>query len=79
MISPAGVPILWQCWMIQADLPPTACGNPLLHDLPVVFSGVNYPKSPTVERYPNVTGYADAPDYLNTVRMLERVMGKSRV
>ena len=56
-----------------------ACGNPLLHDLPVVFSGVNYPNRQLLERYPNVTGYADAPDYLNTVRMLERIMGKSRV
>lgn len=56
-----------------------ACGNPRLHDLPVVFGGVNYPNRKLLERYPNVTGYADAPDYLNTVRMVERIMGKSRV
>lgn len=63
----------------QATYSLMACGNPLLHDLPVVFSGVNYPNRQLLERYPNVTGYADAPDYLNTVRMLERIMGKSRV
>lgn len=56
-----------------------ACGNPRLHDLPVVFGGVNYPNRKLLERYPNVTGYADAPDYLNTIRMVERIMGKSRV
>ena len=79
MISPAGVLHLVAVLDDQATYSLMACGNRLLHDLPVVFSGVNYPNRQLLERYPNVTGYADAPDYLNTVRMLERVMGKSRV
>mgnify|MGYP001435355028 CR=1 FL=1 len=40
-----------------------ACGNPRLHDLPVVFGGVNYPNRKLLERYPYAigvkTGYTD--------------------
>lgn len=63
----------------QATYSIMACNNPLLRDIPVVFSGVNYPNEELLQQYPNVTGYADIPDYLNTVRMVERVMGKSRI
>ncbi len=63
----------------QATYSLMACHNSKLHDIPVVFSGVNYPNLELLKQYPNVTGYADIPDYLNTVRMIERVMGKSRV
>lgn len=63
----------------QATYSIMACHNPLLRNLPVVFSGVNYPNEGLLQQYPNVTGYADVPDYLNTVRMVERIMGKSRI
>ena len=29
--------------------------------------------------YPNITGYADTPDYLRTIRMIESIMGKARI
>lgn len=38
-----------------------ACGNPRLHDLPVVFGGVNYPNRKLLERYPNVTAMPTLP------------------
>ena len=63
----------------QATYSLLACGNPRLRRLPVVFSGVNYPNGELLRQYPNVTGYADVPDYLKTVRMVERIMGKSRI
>lgn len=63
----------------QATYSIMACNNPLLRDIPVVFSGVNYPNEELLQQYPNVTGYVDIPDYLNTVRMVERIMGKSRI
>ena len=63
----------------QATYSIMACNNPLIRDIPVVFSGVNYPNEELLQQYPNVTGYVDIPDYLNTVRMVERIMGKSRI
>lgn len=63
----------------QATYSIMACNNPLLRDIPVVFSGVSYPNEELLQQYPNVTGYVDIPDYLNTVRMVERIMGKSRI
>lgn len=63
----------------QATYSLMACGNPKLSRLPVVFGGVNYPDEKMLSQYPNVTGYADAPDYFRTIDMLERIMGKSRI
>lgn len=56
-----------------------ACRHPLAHEIPVVFSGVNYPNISLLLQYPNITGYADTPDYLRTIRMIESIMGKSRI
>lgn len=56
-----------------------ACGHPLAHEIPVVFSGVNYPNISLLLQYPNITGYADTPDYLRTIRMIESIMGKARI
>ena len=63
----------------QATYALMACGHPVAHKIPVVFSGVNYPNFPLLRQYPNVTGYADMPDYLRTIRMVESIMGKSRI
>lgn len=63
----------------QATYALMACGHPVAHKIPVVFSGVNYPNFPLLRQYPNVTGYADTPDYLRTIRMIESIMGKSRI
>ena len=72
----------------QAAYALMACGHPLAHEIPVVFSGVNYPnislllQYPNISlllQYPNITGYADTPDYLRTIRMIESIMGKARI
>ena len=63
----------------QAAYALMACRHPLAHEIPVVFSGVNYPNISLLLQYPNITGYADAPDYLRTIRMIESIMGKSRI
>ena len=63
----------------QAAYALMACRHPLAHGIPVVFSGVNYPNISLLLQYPNITGYADTPDYLRTIRMIESIMGKSRI
>lgn len=63
----------------QAAYALMACRPPLAHEIPVVFSGVNYPNISLLLQYPNITGYADTPDYLRTIRMIESIMGKSRI
>ena len=63
----------------QAAYALMACRHPLAHEIPVVFSGVNYPNISLLLQYLNITGYADTPDYLRTIRMIESIMGKSRI
>ena len=63
----------------QAAYALMACRHPFAHEIPVVFSGVNYPNISLLLQYPNITGYADTPDYLRTIRMIESIMGKSRI
>lgn len=63
----------------QAAYALMTCGHPLAHEIPVVFSGVNYPNISLLLQYPNITGYADTPDYLRTIRMIESIMGKARI
>ena len=63
----------------QAAYALMACGHPLAHEIPVGFSGVNYPNISLLLQYPNITGYADTPDYLRTIRMIESIMGKARI
>lgn len=63
----------------QATYALMACRHPVAHDIPVVFSGVNYPNQALLQQFPNVTGFADTPDYLRTIRMIESIMGKSRI
>lgn len=63
----------------QATFSLLKCNNPKLRDIPVVFSGVYHPDVDLIRSYPNVTGYVDIPDYAATVRMIERIMSKSRI
>lgn len=55
------------------------CANPRLHDIPVVFAGAYFPDEELIRQYPNVTGYVDIPDYVRTIRMIERLMGTCRI
>ena len=63
----------------QATYSLMACRNPYIREIPVVFSGVNYPNMKLLEEYPTVTGYIDRPDYYATCQMIERIMGKVRI
>ena len=63
----------------QATYSVMVCGNPYIRQVPVVFSGVNYPNQELLAQYPNITGHIDKPDYLTTCRMIERIMGKVRI
>ena len=49
---------------------------PLLDSVPIVFTGVNYPNIPLIQKYPNVSGFWDKPDYRKNVELIERIMGK---
>ncbi len=63
----------------QATYSLMACGNPYTRQIPIVFSGVNYPNWELLEQHPNITGYMDKPDYLTTCQMIERIMGNVRI
>lgn len=63
----------------QATYSLMACRNSYIRQIPVVFSGVNYPNMKLLEEYPTVTGYIDRPDYYATCQMIERIMGKVRI
>lgn len=63
----------------QATYSLLKCNNPKLRHIPVVFSGVYHPDIDLIREYPNVTGYVDIPDYTGTIRMIEHIMGKSRI
>lgn len=55
------------------------CDNPRLRKMSVVFCGVYHPDMNLIRQYPNVTGFVDIPDYVRTVGMIERIMGKCRI
>lgn len=63
----------------QATYSLLKCNNPKLRHVPVVFCGPYHPDKDLIREYPNVTGYVDIPDYTRTVRMIESIMGKSRI
>lgn len=63
----------------QATYSLLKCNNPKLKRIPVIFSGLYNPEKELIQQYPNVTGYIDIPDYIHTIKMIERIMGKSRI
>lgn len=52
------------------------CNHPCIESTPVVFSGVNYPNIPFIQKYPNITGFHDKPDYRTNIKLIERLIGK---
>lgn len=50
--------------------------NPLLKNIPIVFSGVNYPNWDLIGQYDNVTGFHDKPDFKKNLKMINRLTGK---
>lgn len=63
----------------QATYSLLKCNNPKLRHVPAVFCGLYHPDEDLIREYPNVTGYVDIPDYTRAVRMIESIMGKSRI
>lgn len=55
------------------------CNNPKIRHIPVVFSGLYCPDKELIRQYPNASGYIDIPDYVRTIRMIENLVGKSRI
>ncbi|RHJ87618.1 HAMP domain-containing sensor histidine kinase [Parabacteroides sp. AM08-6] len=50
--------------------------HPALDSLPIVFMGVNYPNISQIQKYPNITGFHDKPDYKTNIRLIEQLIGK---
>lgn len=63
----------------QATYTLLTCNHPLARQLPIVFSGVNFPNWPLINQYPNLTGRIDIPDYETNIRLIEKVLGKVRI
>lgn len=56
-----------------------ACEHPLGKKIPVVFSGVNFPNWELLKTHPNFTGFWDKPEYVATLRLIEKLYGKSNI
>lgn len=63
----------------QATYSLLACGHPLVQTTPIVFTGVNFPNWELLKSYKEVTGLWDKPDYLETINMVEKLLGKTRI
>lgn len=63
----------------QATYSLLACNHPLAKQVPVIFSGVNFPNWDLLKQYPNVTGFWDKPEFLKTVKMIESLFGPMRI
>lgn len=50
-------------------------GHPAVKSVPVVFMGINYPNVPLLEKYSNITGFYDKPDYRTNIQLIERLIG----
>lgn len=53
--------------------------HPILRTIPIVFCGVHYPNWNVLNKYSEITGFWDKPDYMKTISMVERIMGKMRI
>ena len=63
----------------QATYSLLACGHPLVQSTPIVFAGVNFPNWELLKGYQEITGLWDKPDYLETINMVEQLLGKTRI
>ncbi|WP_293712277.1 sensor histidine kinase [uncultured Parabacteroides sp.] len=52
------------------------CDHPSVKTTPVVFTGVNYPNLSFIQKYPNITGFHDKPDYKTNIELIEQLIGK---
>lgn len=63
----------------QATYSLMACDHPIVKKVPVIFSAVNFPNRELLKQYPNIRGFWDKPDYLTTIRLIEKLYGSSRI
>lgn len=63
----------------QATYSLMACGHPFVEQVPVIFSGVNFPNWSLLKKYPNVTGFWDKPEFMKTAKMIENIFGPMRI
>lgn len=63
----------------QATYSLLACEHPFVKQVPVIFSGVNFPNWALLKKYPNVTGLWDKPEFMKTVKMIENIFGPMRI
>ena len=63
----------------QATYSLLASRNPFIKNIPIIFSGVNFPNWELLKEYPNVTGLWDNPDYEKNIRMIEELLGMKRI
>lgn len=63
----------------QATYTLMACNHPLGKTKPVVYSGVNFPNQSLLEQHPNFTGFWDKPDYITTIKLIEKLYGSSNI
>ncbi len=53
--------------------------HPLLKEIPVVFTGVNYPNWELINEHTNVTGFQDKIDFPKNLEMIRKLTGKQRI
>ncbi|WP_317469604.1 sensor histidine kinase [Bacteroides hominis] len=53
--------------------------NPILKEIPIVFSGVNYPNWELIKQYDNVTGFEDKIDFSKNLKMIKRLTGITNI
>lgn len=65
--------------MIQATYSLLKSHNPILKEIPIVFSGVNYPNWELIKQYDNVTGFEDKIDFSKNLKMIKRLTGITNI
>ncbi len=63
----------------QATYSLLACNHPFLHQVPIVFTGVNYPNEKVLAQYDNVTGFRDSIDFIKNYELIQEIVGKTEV
>lgn len=59
----------------QATYSLLKCNHSLVKEVPIVFSGVNYPNWDLIKQYPNVTGLHDKIAFVENIKMGNLILG----
>jgi signal transduction histidine kinase len=63
----------------QATYSLLKCNHPMVHRVPVVFSGVEFPNMSLIQGYNNVTGFSTPPEYMKVAKMSEQIFGRNYI